>query len=376
MASEQDGRLERRGLLRFGTLMTALTGATAISLSTQRADAAPGDKTSPNSYVPVTEKGAASGVATLDTASKIPPTQLPDLSGIYANKTAAEVGSLNVGPGSAYPRVPFRTHVTADAAAPGTLDYVSHLLRSDVVGDFTGVSSTNPGWVWGANHFTRTGSGPNDAAGVKYLTGSLIEVSIGGSGFTGAAFGLMAEAAFIGSAAGGTVGNMTSLKVGAPKRKDGAVGGTATRVFGLWVDAVSDGALGSAPGMAHSLYVEGGKSHLGGDVLVGGNFAVEQTKFAYIGGHKLYNKGGRFGTDSGIDAANLLLSGNMSAGSALADSFARRSDSTRKIFWGTGSPEGVQPGSPGSIFLRTDGGASTTLYVKETGTGNAGWAAK
>jgi hypothetical protein len=25
------------------------------------------------------------------------------------------------------------------------------------------------------------------------------------------------------------------------------------------------------------------------------------------------------------------------------------------------------------LFLRTDGGAATTLYVKETGSGNTGW---
>jgi hypothetical protein len=30
----------------------------------------------------------------------------------------------------------------------------------------------------------------------------------------------------------------------------------------------------------------------------------------------------------------------------------------------------------GSIFRRTDGGANTTLYIKESGTGNTGWVAK
>lgn len=45
------------------------------------------------------------------------------------------------------------------------------------------------------------------------------------------------------------------------------------------------------------------------------------------------------------------------------------------IFSGTGSPEGVVTASQGSIFLRTDGGSGTTLYVKESGTGNTGWIA-
>jgi hypothetical protein len=43
---------------------------------------------------------------------------------------------------------------------------------------------------------------------------------------------------------------------------------------------------------------------------------------------------------------------------------------------GTGNPEGVVTAGVGTLFLRTDGGASTTLYVKESGTGNTGWVAK
>jgi hypothetical protein len=43
---------------------------------------------------------------------------------------------------------------------------------------------------------------------------------------------------------------------------------------------------------------------------------------------------------------------------------------------GTGTPEGAVTAPVGTLFLRTDGGAGTTLYVKESGTGNTGWAAK
>jgi hypothetical protein len=42
---------------------------------------------------------------------------------------------------------------------------------------------------------------------------------------------------------------------------------------------------------------------------------------------------------------------------------------------GTGSPEGAVNGAVGAIYLRTDGGAGTTIYTKESGTGNTGWAA-
>ena len=44
--------------------------------------------------------------------------------------------------------------------------------------------------------------------------------------------------------------------------------------------------------------------------------------------------------------------------------------------WGSDTPEGAITAPVGSIFHRTNGGAGTCLYVKETGTGNTGWAAK
>lgn len=48
------------------------------------------------------------------------------------------------------------------------------------------------------------------------------------------------------------------------------------------------------------------------------------------------------------------------------------------VIWtsGAGTPEGVVTAPVGSLFTRTDGGAGTTLYVKQSGTGNTGWAAK
>ena len=46
------------------------------------------------------------------------------------------------------------------------------------------------------------------------------------------------------------------------------------------------------------------------------------------------------------------------------------------VYTGPATPEGAITAGVGSIFLRTDGGTSTTLYVKESGTGNTGWVAK
>jgi hypothetical protein len=43
---------------------------------------------------------------------------------------------------------------------------------------------------------------------------------------------------------------------------------------------------------------------------------------------------------------------------------------------GVGTPEGHVTAPIGTLFLRADGGAGTTLYVKETGTGKTGWVGK
>ena len=81
----------------------------------------------------------------------------------------------------------------------------------------------------------------------------------------------------------------------------------------------------------------------------------------------------QFGTTANNDAGswratNGTLLGNLTAsGTVTASNFKR----------GTGSPESVVTGTRGDIYTRTDGGANTTLYVKETGDAtNTGWVAK
>jgi hypothetical protein len=48
------------------------------------------------------------------------------------------------------------------------------------------------------------------------------------------------------------------------------------------------------------------------------------------------------------------------------------------VLWrvGAGTPEGAITAPVGSLYTRTDGGLLSTLYVKESGTGNTGWVAK
>lgn len=47
-----------------------------------------------------------------------------------------------------------------------------------------------------------------------------------------------------------------------------------------------------------------------------------------------------------------------------------------QIKFGEGDPENVVTAPVGTLYLRTDGGAGTTLYVKEANTDDTGWQAK
>lgn len=51
-------------------------------------------------------------------------------------------------------------------------------------------------------------------------------------------------------------------------------------------------------------------------------------------------------------------------------------EATAKLKAGSGTPEGNVTAPVGSIYLRTNGGAGTTFYVKESGSGNTGWVGK
>ncbi len=46
-----------------------------------------------------------------------------------------------------------------------------------------------------------------------------------------------------------------------------------------------------------------------------------------------------------------------------------------RVFNGYGSPEGVVAAGVGSLYMRVDGGAGTSVYFKESGDGNTGWVA-
>lgn len=96
--SQPETGVLRRGMLKFGTLLTAFTGASAISaIGASSAQAALGDVTPTTAYVPVSEKGAPLGVPTLDMESKVPLAQLPDLSATIDAQMQGSVGNGSSG---------------------------------------------------------------------------------------------------------------------------------------------------------------------------------------------------------------------------------------------------------------------------------------
>lgn len=85
-----------------------------------------------------------------------------------------------------------------------------------------------------------------------------------------------------------------------------------------------------------------------------------------IWGYVQLTTGNAASTMTGLSASGLIARSGLTVGSA----------SGPTVTSGTGSPEGVVTAPQGSLFLRTDGSTSTTLYVKTSGSGNTGWTAK
>jgi hypothetical protein len=58
--------------------------------------------------------------------------------------------------------------------------------------------------------------------------------------------------------------------------------------------------------------------------------------------------------------------------------FVRHDGAVSSLYqrFGSGSPDGVVTAPVGAVYHRTDGGAGTSFYVKQSDTGNTGWVAK
>lgn len=140
------------------------------------------------------------------------------------------------------------------------------------------------------------------------------------------------------------------------------------------------GAYGASP------TAEGGKATIEGfnpqffirDLTDNGYVVVD-----YLSGLLKFNRPGQTSANGPIfDYTNGIL--DLFAG-AVVDWGLKISGSTTKrlhlgaavtISRGAGSPEGVVTANPGSMYSNENGGAGTTLYVKESGSGNTGWVGK
>lgn len=89
----------------------------------------------------------------------------------------------------------------------------------------------------------------------------------------------------------------------------------------------------------------------------------------------IQSESGRLDLRSAIDAEVRLRNGPNTAFQATQDG-VQFGAAGPKDFYGSGNPEGVISAIVGSTFRRTDGGSGSSLYVKESGTGNLGWVGK
>ena len=106
---------------------------------------------------------------------------------------------------------------------------------------------------------------------------------------------------------------------------------------------------------------------LGGQLIP----ATEAGATVYIGRANLYRV-----VDDGSDDAVFVFTNERSIETTTIFSTLGTILQATIVYAGSGTPEAAVTASPGSLYVDTDGGASVTLYVKESGTAATGWVAK
>lgn len=201
------------------------------------------------------------------------------------------------------------------------------------------------------------------------------------------------------TSASGTVANRYLFGIAAPTLTSTNSSTTNTIASTLYIGGAPTASTNVTIGTALALYIAGGNSQFRGSVGIGpSNSSPSGTLHVYDAtastgvtrsiaragaGQSTTNvfevqnssgtavftvnsSGAIFATSTANFGATSVTGTLTVSGNATASNFKR----------GAGSPEGSVSGSVGDIYLRTDGGAGTTMYVKESGTGNTGWAAK
>jgi len=198
--------------------------------------------------------------------------------------------------------------------------------------------------------------------------GMVVSTSSAGTGNWPNGLALVGQATNAAGTAGvvGILGSPTSVPsagvAGASNTNSSAVEGrhTATTgaVAGVTGTSVSSSGIGVRGIVTSSTATAGLFHNTASGTILRGLAGPSDTEVFTVKGS------GNVGIGTTTPTEKLEVAGNIKVGSATIRS-------------GTGSPQGVVVGRVGDLFLRTDGGAGSTLYVKESGSGTAtGWTAK
>jgi hypothetical protein len=264
---------------------------------------------------------------------------------------------------------------TAAAEAPTSPIGISMTTVFD--GDFTGIGSggPDPGFAWGMNMYAKAN---DNVSGITNLSGFIGELAIAtNSGTIANAVGIQADLTFSDASAGATVDNATTMRVSAPRRKDGATGGTFNSACCLFVeniDQTNTDQPGTITGGAISLFVEGGVTRLGG------RLDIDNTLLSYNG--ELNVRGG-YGSAAGINlkdasVGNGEINFELGAANSNAQFFFNNSSSNTvasidrngvyRTFAHTAPPDGdVLPGEMAIWFDQTAGNAKLMIKSKDAG---------
>lgn len=212
-------------------------------------------------------------------------------------------------------RVPMGVNPVVDAttAIPdGSANLVGIALSPSVTGDFTGITGSDPGQSWGLNLFAQVAAATRN---LPTVTGGLAELAVlQDGGNINTAIGFAAGLSLYGATAGATVNQGESLRVTAPTKKDGAVGGAIVNAYGLFVEEVTVGTNSNI-----SLFVAGGTSRFSGRV------DVQQVIVSMTGALNLQ---GDYTNSSTLNLQGAGFGGNATLSLGVASSLFNLADST------------------------------------------------
>ncbi len=221
----------------IGALLADVTASKTAATAAQTSAAASAASAASSAATAVAPTNAAIdsrtvalGLISAATANAAYPARVnPSTSGTFAHA------------GTATARNPVITAAVVDGPAVGTTGADVVGIQNNVTfrGNFGTMGGPSPGQVFGRNNFVVADA----MSGVTSLVGSLSEVAvIAGAGTTlPNVFGATSEAAFFGAAAGAQVGTMVSHRFLGPKRKDGAVAGSADLAVTVFIESPTVG---------------------------------------------------------------------------------------------------------------------------------------